>query len=112
MCWETLFYNPYAEIVFNSSLLPVFVPEPWDTEDHMHHAGGAGPGAGDAEWRAAGEGEAVGRLEGNTGGGEEPGWEAHPGGPEDAGHRETEQVSSLPLNECKIPLQLHVYLGL
>lgn len=86
--WHSLCYSSKSR----------FVPEPWDTEDHMHHAGGASSGAGDPEWRAAGEGETVGRLEGDTGGGEEPGWEADQGGPEAAGHRETEQVLSTALN--------------
>lgn len=66
--------------------------EPRDSEDHVHHAGGAGCGAGEPERWAAGEGAAVGGLEGHTGGREEPGWEEDQGGPEAAGHWETEQV--------------------
>lgn len=72
------------------------VPEPRDAQDHVHHAGGAGRGAGEHERRAAGEGETVGRLEGNAGGREEPGRETDQGGPENAGHGETEQVIRTP----------------
>lgn len=71
------------------------LPELGDAEDHVHHVGGAGDGAGDDERRAAGEGAAVGGLEVHAGGREEPGGEEEQGGPEAAGLGEAEQVSQL-----------------
>lgn len=71
-----------------------FVPEPWDTKDNVHHAGGAGTGAWDTERWADGEGETVGHLESNTGGGEEPGWAENQGDPEITGYGETNQVTT------------------
>lgn len=82
----------FIQIISSHFFLP---PELGDTEDHMHHAGGAGHGAGDDERRAAGEGAAVGGLEVHTGGREEPGGEEEQGGPKAAGLREAEQVSQL-----------------
>lgn len=59
--------------MFPVNVLFLLRTEPGDTEDHVHHAGGAGSGARDDERRAAGEGETMGGLERDSGGGEEPG---------------------------------------
>lgn len=94
--------NPMFSKLSSSELLILIIsshffllPELGDTEDHVHHAGGAGDGAGVHERRVAGEGAAVGSVEVHAGGREEPGREKDQRGPETAGLGEAEQVSQL-----------------
>lgn len=80
------------------------LPEHWNAEDHLQHAGGAGGGAGVPERWVAGEGTAVGGLERCLRRWKKPSWETHKRPAETVGQWEAEQVSYTDSNTvwCKL----------